>query len=186
MTDPDQGTRKGPKESPDAPNDQEEMLEFEASPSSDSSTHGDASEGGGVEGSASWYIARPGGQPDGPFTLAELKDRLDSGALSRDSLVWEHRLASWVPMGTVIQPSAPATPESPVSFPSAPVKKGGTGVTAPFWPLIRVPMGPGVLMYFGRLCGGVAALILAASLVLLPWGCTWFTGALSLALILVD
>ncbi|MFK5955233.1 MAG: DUF4339 domain-containing protein [Planctomycetota bacterium] len=42
-----------------------------------------------------WHIALPGQDSEGPFTLAEMKHRLQSGALSNKTLVWHESLEDW-------------------------------------------------------------------------------------------
>jgi hypothetical protein len=47
------------------------------------------------------YFAAIDGQQAGPFDVAALKARVQSGSLKRDTLVWCEGMAEWSPAGTV-------------------------------------------------------------------------------------
>ena len=53
-----------------------------------------------IPDSAVWYVAADG-TPQGPFDMAVLRQRLASGGLTRDSLVWRDGMAQWAPASQV-------------------------------------------------------------------------------------
>jgi hypothetical protein len=79
------------------------------------------------------YVVR-GTEQAGPFTEAEIRSQLASGAITGDSLVWWEGLAEWTalsrtPLGAA--PTAAAAPvvaaSAPLASPAAPVVTVGTG-----------------------------------------------------------
>jgi len=72
-----------------------------------------------------------GGQQLGPFTEAELKAQLESGAISAQDHVWWQGQANWIPLsqsqfapGGAAMPSIPAMPGAPSPLPSMPGSPG--------------------------------------------------------------
>lgn len=66
-----------------------------------------------------WYFATPQGERTGPVTYQKLLDRIQSGQMNRDDLVWADHLTEWTPMGQVpelagwarqLPPTMPARP----------------------------------------------------------------------------
>jgi hypothetical protein len=47
-----------------------------------------------------YYVAE-GGQQTGPFDMATIQSRIQSGAISKDTLVWKAGMASWEKAGDV-------------------------------------------------------------------------------------
>jgi hypothetical protein len=69
----------------------------------------------------SFHVAQ-GGQPSGPFPLAELRRQIQAGELTRASLVWTEGMSGWESAGSVAElaplfaatpPPIPGTPPSP-------------------------------------------------------------------------
>lgn len=42
-----------------------------------------------------WYTAVAGGQPEGPFRLAQMRDRFMSGELNAKTLIWHETMDNW-------------------------------------------------------------------------------------------
>ena len=47
------------------------------------------------------FFVAVGGQQSGPFDLAALQQQVQSGQLTRESLVWKQGMAQWMPAGEV-------------------------------------------------------------------------------------
>ena len=67
---------------------------------------------------ASVYIAEDGAQA-GPFTLTELRDKVDAGTLTASTLAWQDGMADWQAAGSVddlailFEDDAAVTPDAP-------------------------------------------------------------------------
>ncbi len=55
-----------------------------------------------------WYLAEAGAQPQGPFSLREVQERIESGLVGPQSLVWQDSLADWTTIAR--SPLAPFLP----------------------------------------------------------------------------
>jgi hypothetical protein len=64
-----------------------------------------------IPGGKSYFVAR-GGQPDGPYQLAQLREQQSAGRLGADDLVWADGMAGWA--------KAAAVRELEGVFPTAP------------------------------------------------------------------
>jgi membrane protease subunit (stomatin/prohibitin family) len=64
-----------------------------------------------------WHVAVDG-RAEGPFSLTQLRERAEAGALTRTSLVWTQGMASWQPAGEV-QDLAPLFAAVPPPIPGA-------------------------------------------------------------------
>jgi hypothetical protein len=45
-----------------------------------------------------WYVAPPGGDPEGPMPLSELRERISRGETTASTLVWHGTLSNWMPV----------------------------------------------------------------------------------------
>ena len=75
------------------------------------------------------YFVGIGGQQSGPFDTAGLRELIDTGQLTRDSLVWREGMPNWVAAGTIdelsplfagVPPPLPGAQPSPPPLPTAP------------------------------------------------------------------
>lgn len=144
----------------------------------------------GAEAVAEWYFAQPGGQPQGPFTLAEMQRRVASGQLRPADMVWCRAIGSWAPMREVEILHGPATAGAP-----PPLLRGQragaswtlstSGAETLLAAVDRFFARPLVYRVIGRVCAVVGVVVVVFSLALLWIGIHWFTGALVLGLIFV-
>ncbi|MBO6190752.1 MAG: DUF4339 domain-containing protein [Alloprevotella sp.] len=77
-----------------------------------------------AEPETQYYVAQ-GSQQSGPFDVSALKDMVDAGTLTADTLVWAQGMAAWTKAGEVGELSAffaaaPAAPAGPPPVPAAP------------------------------------------------------------------
>ena len=75
------------------------------------------------------YFVGIGGRQAGPFDTAGLRELIDTGQLTRDSLVWREGMPNWVAAGTVeelsqlfaaVPPPLPGAQAAPPPLPTAP------------------------------------------------------------------
>ena len=139
-----------------------------------------------------WYVAVAGGQKEGPFALLDLKQRVASGRLNRQMLVWKSGMPDWSPAGAVPElfevPDQLGPPPLP---PSGGAISGGAtpDVTAKaaevFEQADRLFASPNVYRMTGRVSAALGALMLLAALILLPFGPPGSAvGALTITLLL--
>ena len=141
-----------------------------------------------------WYLGAPDGQREGPLSLAEMKQRVASGRLDRQRLVWKSGMPGWVPAGTVPElfetPATPGSPPPPALF-GTPIPGTAAVPAASAIEWVRRLDGlfasPVVYRMTGRVCAALGVLTLLVALVLLiarsaSWT-TWLTGFLLFALI---
>ncbi len=96
-----------------------------------------------------WYIA-VGGQQQGPFSLAELTPRFQSGELRRDTYVFTAGMASWVAAGDRAEFTRPRRRRRPPRRPRrlrlrrpAPAATAPAPACAPAQPAYAAPPQPG-------------------------------------------
>tara|TARA_R110002096_G_scaffold42144_15_gene113786 strand:+ start:15759 stop:16457 length:699 start_codon:yes stop_codon:yes gene_type:complete len=56
----------------------------------------------------------------GPYSVDEIEQHLQSGAIANDELAWREGLAEWMPLHTVLPPKV-ETPQAPVPKPQTPI-----------------------------------------------------------------
>ncbi|NQU23625.1 MAG: DUF4339 domain-containing protein [Candidatus Nealsonbacteria bacterium] len=137
---------------------------------------------GGPPPLAEWYTGSPGGQREGPFTLAQMKQRLAVGTTTGETLVWKEGMTDWKPargMGELFE-----TPGNPPPPPPAAAARRND-FTEYFQAADRLFAKPAFFHIAGRVCALLAVLVLLVSLILWPFAphLTWFTGAVLFALI---
>lgn len=66
-----------------------------------------------------WYYATPEGERAGPVSYQELRERIQSGLMSREDLVWASHLSDWAPLESVPGLSAWARMALPPANPIA-------------------------------------------------------------------
>ncbi len=68
-----------------------------------------------------WYVAIVGSPKQGPMGLLDLQQRVSSGRVTRETLVWKSGMTDWIPAGSVPQLFDDAEPsETSSSSPSGP------------------------------------------------------------------
>ncbi len=71
----------------------------------------------------------------GPFTLAEINQKLQAGEFAATDLAWPQSAPNWVPLGALpgVLPPAPPPPGGPPPLPAAPMEQGdATGGIIPY------------------------------------------------------
>jgi membrane protease subunit (stomatin/prohibitin family) len=66
-----------------------------------------------LPGAAAWYVGQ-GGQPQGPFTAAQVQQGLASGQITAATLVWSNGMAAWLPASQVAELNAAAHAPPPL------------------------------------------------------------------------
>src|SRR5260370_35601562 len=56
------------------------------------------------------YWVAPGGQQQGPFSLADVRRMIAEGRVAMNDLAWAEGLPNWAPLSQVIPAEAPAPP----------------------------------------------------------------------------
>lgn len=81
-----------------------------------------------------WFYAKEGEQ-HGPIEAGDLRNRVKSGELSNETLVWKEGMAQWAPMGEVLElrdPVPTATgPVTPTSAPAAATPEAVSPIPSP-------------------------------------------------------
>jgi hypothetical protein len=143
-------------------------------------------------GSAGWYMATPGGQPDGPLDFDKLRRRVTSGHLREADVVWREGMPNWVAArdvrglfgGTAAGPP-PIPPQAPAgrSAPSVQPDQILRGINALF-------SRPSAYRAIGRISALLAAVVFLFSVLMLVLSTVmsvghlrWFTGVLMFAAI---
>lgn len=140
-----------------------------------------------------WYVGSVGGQKEGPLSLTELRQRITSGRLDAETLVWKSGMPDWVRAGIVPElfetPSGPPSPSRPPPLPSSPTPPvSPTAKAIDFLEQIdRVFSRPSVYRLTGLASAGLGGLTLLIALILLyfrsaTWA-AWFVGFVFFALI---
>jgi hypothetical protein len=77
------------------------------------------------------YWVAPGGQQQGPFSLADVRRMIAEGRVSTTDLAWAEGLPNWAPLSQVIPAEAPAyLPAPPPPQPAAQPNYGAMGAQA--------------------------------------------------------
>lgn len=63
-----------------------------------------------------YWLCDPGGQPQGPFTMEQVREMLSAGRISPTSVVCPEGQSEWAPIGSVLAAS-PAAPPPPPPLP---------------------------------------------------------------------
>jgi len=132
-----------------------------------------------------WFAASDTTQPSGPVSIVEIRKRIAAGDLSTDSLVWCRDMPEWVPIADrfdiptsagIDDEIAQQPPSLPGSLKHSSVSDflESVGTWNPTAYLVRV-------VARGFLAFGLLTMVV--SLVLLPFGISWFSGGLQILLI---
>src|SRR5882762_2416773 len=76
------------------------------------------------------YWVAPGGQQQGPFSLADVRRMIAEGRVSMSDLAWAEGLPNWAPLSQVIPAEAPAYAPPPPPPPAAQPNYGALGAQA--------------------------------------------------------
>jgi GYF domain 2 len=114
----------------------------------------------------SWFFAA-GGQQQGPYRDAQLRDFVARGTVKADTLIWTEGMAGWQKAGEIpglfsgaaARPPMPRTGDASSPTAGAPAGGGSLAIDAGLWPLL----GWSLLFVFG------VALVIPA-----PWAATYF------------
>lgn len=152
--------------------------------------------GGGVT-MPEWYLVA-GGAKEGPLGLLEMQQRVSSGGLRRETLVWKSGMTDWTTAGSVpelfeasAESSPPPLPSSAASPSSGTAAGTSSDTMAKASEMLQVLDGvfasPVVYRTTGRTCAALGVLTLLVATILLvakydTWF-SWFCGFLLFALI---
>jgi len=129
-----------------------------------------------------WFAAAADGRREGPLSLLEMKQRVTSGKLTGESLIWKGGMSVWTPAQQVPELFEPLTASQQSPPPSAP-RSPPAGPAGLLKKLDELLAHPTVFRMAGRISAGLALVIFAVSILLWYWGLTWFTGAAIFAVI---
>ena len=192
MTDPD-SPKPEPAKEPSEPRSQQPA---QPEPTDDGDTYEIVepepdSAAAGDQAASQWYAAQADGQKQGPLTLAELKRRIAAGQLTAGDLVWKEGMPDWIPAGKIaaladdLPPPIPAPATRAVSSYAQRQPMPGQA----FGQMLNDTFSrPGTFRLIGRICAGLAVLVLFGWLIsgfASYWNHTWFLGAVVLALIFI-
>lgn len=77
-----------------------------------------------------WFYAK-GDEQHGPVSTEELRERIKSGSVGQDELVWKEGLAQWTPVGQVLELREPVAASSEGVAPAAQSSGGGFSQIGP-------------------------------------------------------
>jgi hypothetical protein len=133
-----------------------------------------------VEGESVWYTSDRTGKQEGPLPLAALRQRMATGSLSADDLVWRTGLPSWVPARTIPELFNLGSGQDSTIPP--PLPAGRRNLPSSFRELDQFLSRPVFFRTLARICAALSILALLGSVLLAYWQKTWFEGAVLLAL----
>ena len=160
-------------------------------PKDENSMHKDSPAQASAGGAgAQWYVARPGGQRDGPMTFDALKQRAAAGSVTAGDLVWREGMPAWQPARDLLElfrergPNVPP-PVPPVS--AGPTDAGGSRRSAGDEPWHLLP--PAVERALGqakfyRIVGRACAVFALIGLLIFTVTFLWQTVTMTWALVL--
>ena len=130
-----------------------------------------------------WYVATAGGQKEGPLGLLDVQQRVRSGRLGPEMLVWKDGMPSWARAGSLPElfegsPTLGPPPLPPFAAPSPVPAAQAAELLAQ---LDRVTASPAVYRVIGRVCAVLAALMLLVAVIQLlfasegKWIASWTT-----------
>jgi uncharacterized protein DUF4339 len=88
------------------------------------------------------YWVAPGGQQQGPFSLADVRRMIAEGRVSMTDLAWAEGLPNWAPLSQVIPAEAPAYAPAPPQPPTAQPNYGSFGAQTVAMPAAAATTGP--------------------------------------------
>jgi hypothetical protein len=88
------------------------------------------------------YWVAPGGQQQGPFSLADVRRMIAEGRVSTTDLAWAEGLPNWAPLSQVIPAETPAYAPAPPSPVAAQPNYGSLGAQPAAAPMAAPSAGP--------------------------------------------
>jgi len=131
--------------------------------------------------SGQWYLGAADGKRDGPLTLEEIRQRISTRQVTRETLVWKEGMTEWSLAGNVTELFPP---EPGRSVPSLPASRKAAENANFMRALDRAFSSPAFFRIVGRICAILAVVVLIASIPLFftARDYAWFSGAAVLAL----
>jgi hypothetical protein len=140
-----------------------------------------------------WYIAKPGGTQEGPFSIEILRQRADSGGMRPDWLVWRQGMHQWAAANTIpglfdvpVSQHEPTPRGAPPSAPPRPMQSAPASSIAPgsvksdMEEFTRLMSTPKFYRMFGRVCGVLGLVVILLALPLAFFGWSSFAGGVAL------
>lgn len=131
-----------------------------------------------------WYASTDSSQPLGPVSSLEIRKRISSGEIDSTFLVWHNGMRSWVHIADHFDFPTPASSpsESPLPPPLPGISLSHS--TPDILDLVgNWQPSDFLLRCLARFTIAFGLLMIALSLVLAPFGMSWFSGALQIILI---
>jgi hypothetical protein len=123
-----------------------------------------------------WYVARPGGQREGPMTLDTLKQKAASGSVTGADMVWREGMPAWQPARDLLEVFRKAASGGPPPLPPLSADPGSRRSPADNEPWHMLPPGveralrhAGFYRFVGRGCAVFALFGLLVSILTFYW-----------------